>query len=530
MTASSVWQGCSTRDEQNTLFCRIDSGDLPSGGLTYGATLLDWDGDGWRDLLMSRHSDRAEIYLNRGGLRFAALGAADVLPAAVPDQHGSSACDFDRDGDWDVYITLGAEHGQELSANQLWRQERPGQYLNVLKASDPLCDPVGRGRSALWADVNGDLAPDLLLMNYQSQALLFQQGDGQWRDATVMFPTPASVPLWNPAQPPPDAEERARSTWLHAPIVADFDRDGLIDIVALGRPGLSGMWRNNQGQRFQDTTCAWGLSAAFWPHVPQHGCAGDVDEDGDLDLVLLYRKPVRNVAAPVEQIELWLNMSESGLLQFRRSDADCGLTGGQIILAGLLADLNNDSHLDLYVVQNGPQETCAENLILLGNGDGSFRPLDTGRQRHEEPPRGLAESALAADLDRDGDLDLLALNGGGVEADSGGGVILYENTSARSKGLTLELTSQIGAPHGLGARLELVLDGRTQVREVHCLATPTGANILPVHFGVGRQAGPFRVRIQWASGTTQEVTLPRAGTAYLVREETGAAVELPRKL
>jgi hypothetical protein len=93
-------------DGSGSVLQRIDAGDLPADGPTYGGTVLDWDGDGWLELLVSLHADRAEVYVNRGGLRFDRLPSGDHRPADQPDHHRSAACDFDRDGDWEVRIGI----------------------------------------------------------------------------------------------------------------------------------------------------------------------------------------------------------------------------------------------------------------------------------------------------------------------------------------------------------------------------------------------------------------------------------------
>ncbi|MFH1843521.1 MAG: CRTAC1 family protein [bacterium] len=517
---------CSRTPEADTLFRRADPGDLPTGGLTYGVTLLDGNGDGRRDLLFSRHGDRAEMYLNRGKLRFQRCAADSLLPGNLLDQHGTAACDFDHDGDWDAYVTLGAERGEGLSLNQLWEQTEPGRFTNIAAGNLTLNDPVGRGRGSLWADFNGDSLVDLLLISYQSQARLVCQGDNGWVDQTSWFPTPMDVPLWSPGMPPPTPAERARSTWIHAASATDIDGDGAVDLLAMGRGGWSGLWRNTGRGRFQDVTSIWGLRAAFWPQVPSFACVGDVDGDRDLDLILLYRLYQTDIRLARGQFELWLNERDNEGPYFRRAGAESGLSGGKLAEAGQLADLDNDGNLDLFVIQNDRLGEPVPNLVFLGDGQGRFHRLRQAWDDKSVPP-GTAESGWATDLDRDGDLDLLLCNGGGTEPDQGGGVLLYENTSRSSRGITLELDSRTGPPHGLGARVELRCGGLVGLREVSSLATPFASTILPVHFGVGDLPGPYRVTIRWASGQVQEVELPRAGRAYLVREDDNSIQELP---
>jgi hypothetical protein len=516
--------GCSGRaNDETALFQRVEGGDLPRSGLTYGGALLDLNGDGRQDLLLSRHGDQPAAYLNGGGLRFVSLTDPAALPRDLQDQHGLAACDFDGDGDDDVYLTLGAEHGTELSFNQLWIQVTPGSFSKVSSDNLLLADPVGRGRGALWADFDGDLRPELLLISYQSPARLLSWSGRAWRDATSWLPVPPAIPLWAPGWPPPSPAERARSMWIHAALVTDFDRDGHPDLLVLGRPGWSGLWRNTGRGPLQDYTCIWGLHPALWSHLPGHAAAGDVDGDGDPDLVLCYR-PDRNARPQRGPVEIWRNELLPTGRVFVPAAAPLGQLGREVPEAGLLEDFDNDGHLDLYVVQNLEDGSGPANRLYLGAGDGSFREQPLFWEQNVPP--GVAESALAADPDRDGDLDLLAGSGGGTDPQKGGGVVLYENCT-RLRGVTLEMVSIDGPPHGLGAHLELTVNGRRQVREITSVASPFCASVPRAHFGVGDWTGPLELLIHWPSGREQQVTLPEAGAAYRVEEGNSTVTRLP---
>ena len=93
-------------------------------------TLLDVDRDGWLDLLISVHGNEAQIHFNRPGLQF----PREMLPQSLPglaDKHGAAACDYDLDGDWDVLVCQGAEHGAGMGTNQLWQQIAPRRLQDV---------------------------------------------------------------------------------------------------------------------------------------------------------------------------------------------------------------------------------------------------------------------------------------------------------------------------------------------------------------------------------------------------------------
>jgi hypothetical protein len=100
--------------------------------------------------------------------------------------------------------------------------------------------------------------------------------------------------------------------------------------------------------------------------------------------------------------------------------------------------------------------------------------------------------------------------------------VLYENTALTAAGLTLELVTSSGAPHGLGARVELHTRTGVQTREVRSEVHYWNASVLPLHFGVGDDPGPYRAVVTWPNGVRQDIMLPAAGTAY--RPHQGEAV------
>lgn len=523
----SLAAGCGGRPDEGGLFERAARGDLPRDGKTYGATVLDLDGDAWPDLLVSRHGTAAWAFLNRGGLSFRACPAGTSLPSGLTDLHGAAAADFDGDGDDDVYLAIGSEKGTDLGWNQLWLQEAPLRLRNVAAGDTLLGDPVGRGRGALAGDWDGDRRLELLVMNYQSQARLLAWTGAGWRDDTGRLPLPAAVPLWTAGQPPPGPDERARATWVHAALSADFDGDGRAELLALGRFGWSGLWRAGAGGRFEDVTSRSGLKPALWPHVPVHAAAGDVDGDGRCDLVLVYR-PDPDVRPRRGPVELWRNRpGPDGAPRFEAAGADAGLAAAGDPAAALLGDFDNDGALDLYVVrQAGFGASEPPNLFFRGDGEGRFAAC--GPAWGGTGPLGARpEAACAYDLDRDGDLDLLTANGAGDGA-ARDAWVLYRNRGGERGGLTLELASARGTPHGLGARLELTAGGRRQVRQILCQTFPLSSCVVPAHFGLGRDAGPFTVEVRWPGGGVQRVALPGAG-AFRLREGDTEARPLPAR-
>jgi len=505
---------CTEPSDESGLFSPSDSGDLPVTGDTYGACVLDINGDDYPDIMLSTHSDDISLFTGSSKGDFRRFSPT-TSPGGLFDVHGSASCDFDNDGLWDAYITVGAHRGHARSRNQLWMQFQSGKFHNIAEAQPILEDAIGRGRGAIWADFDRNSSPELLILNYESPIRLLEMANGEWLNVTKQLPVVPDFPYWLNSQQTPNPAERRTSVWSHSACVGDLNNDSWADLFISSRLGVSGVWLNDRRGNLHDRTSDFGLISAVWPHLPSHSAVGDLDEDGDLDLVLTYR-PDSNVRPRRHSLEIRLNQG-----------ADSGRFAEALIVecvpeeidpnCCVLADFDNDGHLDIYLVVRGEHAPEAGNLLLQGLGNGRFRDRSSD---WGGTPKGCqaSESAIAFDFDLDGDLDLFTCNGGSDDTELNRGVACFTNQSSRFRGVTLQLEDSQGAPHGLGARVNCA----GQMREVASVATPLSSSILPVHFGLGESQGPFPVEIQWmetdSTSTIQHVELPASGTAYRVRK------------
>ncbi len=131
----------------------------PSDGSSWG----DFNGDEWPDLWVNNHWQKSALYLNVGDGTF-----KNIMPQVWPgnvaiDTHGVAWVDFDNDGDQDVLELLGGQHGAGRNANHFLINS--GGLLEDQAASWNLDYPLGRGRTPLWLDFNGDGALDVILAN-----------------------------------------------------------------------------------------------------------------------------------------------------------------------------------------------------------------------------------------------------------------------------------------------------------------------------------------------------------------------------
>jgi hypothetical protein len=338
---------------------------FPIAGTSSGAAVGDLDGDGFVDLLFD------------GGQSFRNDGSGGFLTAIRwPFANGMSlllCADFDGDGFGDAL--LGGYAGW-----QLLRGTASGP-VDVTSTRLPSLAIPPAGATAADLDQDGDL--DLLLVGDRLR-LLLQGSGGVFTDVTsTRLPTPG----FESSYPNPIKSAQA----------ADLDGDGRLDIVAtveIGTATFVQVLRNGPGTVFTDVT------AASWPGAPTAGYGtrlvlGDVDGDGDVDVI----QSIPNGTSSTLQ---FLRNNGSGVL----SDATAGYlpsTNGDYIRAIYQFDADRDGDLDLWLQGSFAATGNTYSRLLRNSGDGHHADVSTVTLGSIAP----LEKLLVADLDHDGDVDVL---------------------------------------------------------------------------------------------------------------------------
>ena len=287
--------------------------------------------------------------------------------------------DVDGDGDLDIYKAQGTD-SLDGRPNQLLINTGGGRFVD--ESADRLPPENLNSTKADWGDVDGDGDLDGIVAQVGGEQLLLNDGFGFFTDGSSQLPGP--LPLL--ADISADAH------------FADVDGDGDLDILVSNEipfpgpfpPGAqSRLWINNGLGQFTDQTSSR-LPVAIEQTVAI--LSGDIDRDGDLDLIVLNRgqdKVLVNSGAGV--------FADDTSLRFPVT-TDTTRAGG-------LADLDGDGDLDL-VVGNSRGEAAA---LYFNDGGGTFARGDLGMT--PLPNETIAGLELV-DLDADGDLDVYLSNAG----------------------------------------------------------------------------------------------------------------------
>jgi len=505
-------------------------------------------------------------------------GLSRVLLAGRPDKDhlldsagsGVAWLDYDRDGLLDCFIP----NGWKLRGREVFEKGRYALYRNLGNGTfQDVTDRAGVGGGSLWADgiavadFDNDGWPDILVTRFGPNALYRNRGDGTFED--VARRAGVESPGWNTGAAFFDADGDGRlDLYIAAYIRAAMD-DVLkatptlpwkgIDRVAAGPFGLPGaqdhFFRAVGAGAFQDATSAAGLedkAGGFGFGV----VAADFDNDGDPDIY---------VANDSDPNYLYRNegngtFREVGFWSGAAFDINGAAQAGMGVAAG---DVDSDGYLDLLATN------FSEDFSTLYKGLGGCLFEDVSAKSGVGPATFLQLSwgAVMADLDNDGDLDIVIANGhiypqikrhpetklayeqrnqilenigggrfvdvssragpGFLEARSYRGLaagdydndgdldllfssldaapLLLRNDSKGGSWLSVECLVPPGRGTAIGTRVEVRAAGKKWFQEVQSSSSYLSVHDPRLHFGLGAATRADEVKIRWPDGTTESL-------------------------
>ena len=496
-------------------------GKLLPETLGSGCAFLDYDADGWQDILLvngmdwpghKRQRSTLGLYRNNRNGTF-----TDVTRAAGLDIElygmGAAVGDFNNDGFPDLFITC-------VGQNRLFRNTGKGTFVDVTRASG-LGGRQAFSTSAMWVDVDRDGFLDLFVCNYvrwSAEHDVFCSVDGKRKS----YCTPEAY--------------RGETCWLFrnrgngtfddltatcgifdssskslGVALIDEDGDGWPDIFVANDTQPNKLYRNLRNGTFKDVALQAGVAlsedgkarAGMGVDVgdfANSGRAGVAITNFEGEMIGLYRAP------------------EPGLYQDVAAQAGVGPASRNRLGFGCaFADVDLDGSLDL-IVANGHIDDTVRNIsgnvghaqpphLFLNQGQGTFRdvaPAVGGGFAQPRVGRGLA----FGDFDRDGDVDLL------ITTNNGAPVLFRNDQTGASRSLRFRLTGVTSNRDAIGATVRIFHGGTSQTRMVKSGSSYLSQSELPVTFGVGKRDLVDRVVIAWPGGRTEEFKNVATGKAY----------------
>jgi hypothetical protein len=460
-------------------------------GVSQGAVWGDYDNDGWEDLLLYKYG-RPELFHNEAGRAFTPVGERAGLPAWV-NANSATWLDYDRDGRLDLFIA-----GYWPESVNLWALET----TKVMPESFEYAANGGR------------------------KYLLRNQGDGTFADVT-------------------EALGISSRRWTLAVIAADLHGTGYPDLFLANDYGVSELFANRSGTRFEDVGPRAGVGRA--PKSGMNASIADVFNDGRL---AIYKTNISEPNYLLQGNDLWVPRSDrnDGSVEFENLASTLGVDLGGWSWGAQFGDLNNDGTQDIYLV-NGYVSAGERSsywydfsVIAVGHsniiGDAANWPPMRGRSFSGYQRKRLwvndgagrftdvaqvvgatdtydGRAVALVDLGNRGVLDVLVAN-------QRGPLLIYRNQVEPGRHwIQFELEGTTSNRSAIGARVELHWNGRVQAQELSAAAGFSSQNQRRLHYGLGGATAVDRVVIRWPSGLEQTVEAPAIDRLHRVKEPDG---------
>ncbi len=414
-TGSHFYKGMCFVQQPTGIFQQVDLLPGPDGPAKreeeLGALFFDADGDGDNDLYVvsGGYEFPIEDSCYRDRLFFNEKGHFVLRPAALPSFHSSGSCvraaDFDLDGDLDLFV--GGRVWPQMYplpvSSFLLRNDGTGHFA-IANAVAPQLDSLGMVCDALWTDFNRDGWPDLVVAGEFMPLTFFQNEKGQLRRLT-------------------HTGIEAHVGWWNSLAACDLDLDGDMDYVA-GNLGTNTLLKASPQRPIaiyaadfsrqaakEDPLLGWAQTRYSLDAIPsawfpdEHGRLraypyfGRIDMEKQVILVKrLYLRHSDYGRATMDELLSKLPAKDPLVLQatFMQSAWVENLGDGRFALHalplqaqvapvyGILArDFTADGWPDILLVGNDygtevgmGRYDALNGLLLVGNGDGHFQPLD----------------------------------------------------------------------------------------------------------------------------------------------------------
>ncbi len=507
-------------------------GKLLPETLGSGCAFLDYDHDGWQDILLingmdwpdhKRQTSTLRLYHNNRDGTF-----TDVTHQAGLDVEmygmGVAVGDYNNDGFPDILITC-------VGQNRLFKNSGKGTFVDVTNSSG-LGHRQALSTSALWFDFDRDGRLDLFVCNYVKWSpehdvfcsldgkhksyctpeayrgetcwLFHNRGDGTFEDVT------ATSGIF-------DSSSKSLGVAM-----LDYDQDGWPDLLVANDTQPNKLYRNAHNGTFKDVAVEAGIafSADGKARAGMGVDAADFDNSGAAGVAITNFDN--------EMIGLYRALG-NGTYQDIATQAGVGLPSKTTLGFGcMFLDANLDGALDLAAA-NGHIDDTVRSIrgnvgyaqppqLFLNNfvnqGKRTFRDVTSEIGDAFGQPkvgRGLA----IGDFDRDGDLDILITTNNGP-------AYLYRNDQlAGNRSIRFHLVGKQSNRDAIGATVRIYHEGVTQSRLVKTGSSYLSQSELPVTFGLGKRDKIERVVIQWPNGRTEEYKNLAAGKAYECVESEG---------
>lgn len=554
-------------DSSNVLFANHITEDPEHSIISYiyyyngaGVAVGDVNNDGLPDLYFVGNSTPNKLYLNKGNFLFEDITGSAGVGGKASWQTGVTMVDINGDGWLDIYVSAVSGLLDFTGHNELYINNQDGTFTEA--SGEYGLDIESYATQAYFFDYDKDEDLDVYIVNHAIHTT-YSYGAAESRNERQ--PLVGDVLLRNNKGKFEDVSEAANiyggaNSYGLSASLADFNNDGWTDIYVCNDFHENDYYYLNN----RDGTFTESINEAFTiiSNFSMGSDAADINADGLPDLITLDMLPederilketegddamyfiqqrLKKLGYKDQFARNMLQLNNDKGRHFTEKALMDGVADSDWSWAALFADFNNDSHQDLFIsngilrrpnnldfrkyvasafkgrnqkeglawlyksIDSMPGGKVA-NKIFEGN-TGSFSNR-TGKWITNEP--GLSNGAVYADLDLDGNLDLVVNN---LNAPAS----IYRNTNkAANNYVSFKLNYAAPNPDAIGAKINLYAGEKLQTRSLYNSRGFLSAVSGDLHFGLGQTSVIDSVVVIWPNLKSQVIRSAEINQRHII--------------
>jgi hypothetical protein len=492
-----------------------------------GCAFIDYDNDGYPDILLvngtdwpghGRAASTLKLYHNNRNGTFTDVTAKAGLAVSMYGL-GVAVGDYDNDGYDDIFISA-------VGQSRLFHNNGNGTFTDVTRAAG-LGGINEFSTSAAWVDYDKDGLLDLVVANYvqwSPEKDLFCTLDGTHKSyCTPESYKGASLRLWHNLGHGKFEDATAKAGLYDANskglgiAVLDYNQDGWPDLLLADDTQPNKLYLNNRNGTFSERGTTAGIAFSE-DGVARSGMgvdAADYDRSG---------RPSIMITNFSNQMMALYHNEGNGLFVDEAPRSEVGRTSLLTLGFGcFFFDYDLDGWPDMFVA-NGHLDSDIERIqkrikyrqpphLFRNLGNGKFANVTASSGAAFATPR-VARGAAYADIDNDGDLDLLITTNGGP-------AVLFRNDGATNHSLRVKLVGTRSNRDGIGAVVRVHSGSDRQWQMLRSGSSYLSQSELVLTFGLGANAQNSEVEVQWPSGQMDRLQSVAADQTVTIEEGRG---------